>query len=166
MLAGLPLPIATDRDAARFWRRVKKSSMRACWPWQGGRLQDGYGMFSMRRASGHYDPVRAHRAAWLFSDGDPSPLLVLHSCDNPLCCNPAHLFLGTQRDNMRDKHRKGRADDRRGELSATSKLTHAQAVAIKSALRDGVPAAQLASAYSMSRRAITDIGAGRRWKHI
>lgn len=67
--------------------------------------KDGYGVFGV---SMKVKSARAHRVAWEFLYGDPGDLCVLHEGDNPSCCNPEHLFLGTQADNVQDKMGKGR----------------------------------------------------------
>ena len=75
-----------------------------CWQWKASVNDSGYGMLMLAGI-----PRRAHRLAWLFFRGDiPAGLLVLHQCDNPACCNPDHLYLGTYRDNMLDCIRRGR----------------------------------------------------------
>lgn len=89
-----------------FWASVEKLDSNSCWLWLAGRDIDGYGTL-------RYQTVdwRSHRLAWFLTNGPiPDGLHVLHSCDNPPCCNPAHLFLGTNADNMKDKARKGRAN--------------------------------------------------------
>jgi hypothetical protein len=93
----------------RFWSKVDSSAgPDACWPWLAkARAQsgEGYGNFAIR--NGKY--VHAHRFAWQLTNGPiPSGLQGCHKCDNPLCCNPRHLFLGTHQDNMDDMHAKGR----------------------------------------------------------
>ena len=92
-----------------------------CWEWQRCRTPHGYGD---AQVGGKH--VRAHRAAWdIFRGAIPLGMCVLHKCDNPPCCNPKHLFLGTQRDNMRDMNAKGNLviPNLRGEDLANSKLT-------------------------------------------
>ncbi len=86
----------------RFWARVAKTD--TCWEWQGARLPTGYG-----RVTFDGENTSAHRAAWILTKGPiPDGQHVCHTCDNPPCCNPLHLFLGTHRDNMQDAQRKGR----------------------------------------------------------
>lgn len=76
----------------------------ACWPWTAGKANGGYG--AIRYNGSIY---RAHRIAWTIANGAiPQGMLVLHKCDNPPCCNPAHLFIGTHKDNSQDMARKGR----------------------------------------------------------
>jgi hypothetical protein len=94
----------------RFWRHVDRRGLDECWPWLKVRatyyktLRAGYGVF---RAVGRN--YLAHDLAWIFVNGPvPDGLCVLHRCDNPPCCNPRHLWTGTQRQNMRDAWDKGR----------------------------------------------------------
>ena len=75
-----------------------------CWEWRGGRFRGGYGSVSHGNRT-----LIASRAAWVVWRGDiPNGLHVLHTCDNRLCINPEHLWLGTNEDNVRDKMEKGR----------------------------------------------------------
>lgn len=87
-----------------IWKRVKVGKPDECWEWQGRLNTSGYGQMSIRGKL-----KLAHRLAYEVSKGPiPDGLVVRHSCDNPRCCNPAHLSIGTQADNVRDAHIKGR----------------------------------------------------------
>jgi hypothetical protein len=96
-------------ESVRFWRLVDKRASGDCWPWKGGASSEGYGRF---KRDGRL--ALAHRVAYADGNGGipEGPgyhgFVVMHSCDNPTCCNPAHLSLGTARDNARDMARKGR----------------------------------------------------------
>lgn len=109
----------------RFWPKVKISESGKCWEWQASRLRSGYGMIG---SGGRGRPLLAHRVAWEIANGAiPEGMVVCHKCDNPACCNPAHLFVGAQSDNVRDMISKGR--DCRGE---------AMSVAVKGRIPSGL----------------------------
>ena len=88
----------------RFWKRVRIASNESCWQWIGEVSIDGYGRFWVRK--GHR--IAAHRVSWMLANKVTPTGVICHSCDNPGCVNPAHLWHGTQADNMRDKVSKGR----------------------------------------------------------
>lgn len=95
---------------ARFWSKVDKKGEDECWPWLTGCDADGYGQFWRNNVN-----ERANRVVWELIHGEiPKDqwgftLYVLHTCDNPKCCNPKHLWIGTPGDNTKDTSRKGRA---------------------------------------------------------
>lgn len=90
-----------------FWEQVKTGEPGECWPWTGRHDKDGYGGVGRHMDGVRYQ--RAHRLAYRLHYGsDPGALLVLHTCDNPPCCNPTHLRLGTVEDNNADMLAKGR----------------------------------------------------------
>ena len=93
--------------ADRLWAKDRSGGPDACWPFNGARMHNGYGHLGLgRNADGL---IAAHRAAWIATNGAiPDGLNVLHRCDNRPCCNPAHLWLGTQRENLLDMVAKGR----------------------------------------------------------
>lgn len=100
-------PYLTPAVLRHFWARVKKGAPSACWPWQGATNQYGYGMVyipGIQRPS-----IVATRIAYWAARGEmPDDRFVCHMCDNRQCCNPAHLWLGTHQQNLRDMHAKGR----------------------------------------------------------
>lgn len=86
-----------------------------CWEWQGSKDPKGYGQLTVKMR--HW---RAHRYAWYLANGAiPDGLCVCHHCDNPSCCNPSHLWLGTNQENIADRHRKGRSGAARGDKSSS-----------------------------------------------
>ncbi|MBN2192871.1 MAG: HNH endonuclease [Polyangiaceae bacterium] len=94
---------------ARFWSRVDRRGPEECWPWLARVKQDGYGLVDVD-VDGKRTTTVVNRVAWELTRGEiPEGLLVCHHCDNPRCCNPSHLFLGTNADNHWDMRRKGRA---------------------------------------------------------
>ena len=92
------------RDIERLWSKIERRSPDECWPWLAARRRDGYGVMRVGDRT-----ARATRLVWEAVTGEaPGQLCLCHRCDNPPCCNPAHLFLGTRGDNLRDMTRKGR----------------------------------------------------------
>lgn len=97
----------------RFWSKVAKSHPDECWLWTAGVNSHGYGHFTLDACRGK--KIKVHRFSWQLHSGTelPDELDVLHRCDNPPCCNPTHLFVGTAVDNVRDMIAKGRAPQRK-----------------------------------------------------
>jgi hypothetical protein len=90
----------------RFWDKVDKNGPNGCWNWIGFKHKYGYGYFTVGSSKdGTRRKARAHR----FVMGEPKGKVVMHTCDNTSCVNPAHLRIGTQTDNMRDMYDKKRA---------------------------------------------------------
>lgn len=128
-----------------------------CWLWTGLVDKDGYGLFPYARHQ-----YRAHSVA-LTLDGRPVPsgMYACHTCDNPRCVRPSHLYAGTPLQNMTDAVERGRT--RRGSSSHAAKLTEDQVAEIKKA--DGTHD-QLAARYSVSRPTISLIKGGKTWRHV
>lgn len=113
-----------EPETDRFWRRVDKSG--ECWEWKGRNNWGGYGLFERTITKKR---VVAHRYAWQSERGAiPAGLLVCHRCDNRLCVRPDHLFLGTQKDNMRDCWAKGRGKNNRPPSRPECRRGHARTV--------------------------------------
>lgn len=170
----------------RFWSKVNKTNPNGCWIWLGTKDRKGYGKIHAHGKNG----VLAHRVAWELTNGlIPNRLHILHHCDNPSCVNPAHLFLGTNADNVADKLKKGRqaqgetiaatrrGDNNvsrryperlvRGEASSLSKLTTEQVIQIISRYRTGgISQKALAKEYGITQSQVNRIVKGQNWKHI
>jgi hypothetical protein len=140
-----------------------------CWLWTastvGGR---GYIRCDIRDDNGLVVKVRsvyAHRFSWEIHVGPiPTGLMVCHTCDNPLCVCPDHLFLGSQAENMTDRNTKKR--QARGEWHGRAKVT-AQAVRrIRTLRAAGATQVSLAEQFGLSRRAVRSILDGRNWRHV
>ena len=150
----------------RFWSKVNRGDSDACWPFTGARYPPPllpYGQFSIRGRQ-----QRAHRVAWRLTRGAISAgMQVLHRCDNPPCCNPVHLYLGTHADNMRDRNERERTHKHPGELSAMSKLRDAQVREIRAVYRrGGIKQSDLGARYGIDQSTVSNIITGKRWSHI
>lgn len=152
--------------AVRFWEKVsKRKGKDACWIWTAGVGKKGYGSIASCDGRGN---LAAHRASWEIHFGAPSDdICVLHTCDNPACVRPSHLFLGTNSDNVRDKMSKGRHKVAIGQKHWNSKLVDAQVLQIRSDYGSGLKTrSQLADEYKVDYYTIDAIVKGRLWKHL
>lgn len=118
----------TDKDLNRFWSKVSiTNDPNQCWLWTASSNKKGYGHVWW---DGNIQ--QSHRVAWKVTFGEiPNDLLVLHNCDNPPCCNPYHLFLGTNQENSDDKNSKNRGRWFSGEENTNHKLSDAQVYEIR-----------------------------------
>lgn len=157
----------------RYWPKIDLSDLDGCWPWMAGRLHWGHGAFTINAKM-----ERAHRVMWVLHYGEiPQGLCVCHQCDNPPCCNPNHLFLGTHRENMADRNAKGRtaSGDRsgsalhpevhQGERHWKTRLKEVDIREIR-ALRGQIRQIDLASRFGVDQGQISAIQLGKAWKHI
>ena len=114
-----------------FHSKVDRRGERECWKWLGATNKSGYGCFGWLNGR----MILAHRFAYLQANGNlPKDKCVCHTCDNPICVNPSHLFAGSASDNWRDSHSKGRSSTppvRRGESHYRSKLTAGHVMQIR-----------------------------------
>lgn len=157
-----PKPIKLNaRIIARFRSGVDQRGFDKCWEWTGDRDRNGYGDFRIYR-NGARKHFFTHRVAFVVANGD-TDLIVCHTCNNPACCNPRHLYTGTQDDNMSQCSDDGRISDQRGESNSHVKLTEDDVRAIRA---DGRLQREIAEEYSISQNQVSCIQRGKAWKHI
>jgi hypothetical protein len=186
----------TPDDEARFWAKVDKGGPimqhmdSACWTYVGAKYNHGYGMFSMDKTT-----YLTHRVAWTITngiiphDGSYHGICVCHRCDNRLCVNPAHLFLGTNAENMMDREKKGRNGShtkpervargerhgsktkpecaQRGEINHFSKLKEFQVAQIRAIYADGkISQRKLGVIFDVDPLTISRVVRRTIWKHV
>lgn len=146
-----------DTLASRFWKKVNKAD--GCWEWTGHTSPHGYGMIAV--AGGKRS---AHRVAYELHRGTiPIGLSVRHTCDNPLCVNPAHLVLGTAQDNVDDRVTRGRSRNLAGEAHALSKLSDSAVRVIRAS---PLTLGELAAIFGVAKSAICKVRKFQTWKHV
>ena len=151
-------------DVARFWSKVDRGT--GCWTWTGHLHRNGYGYFHI----GSYETRKAllpHRVSWELAFGPiPVGLCVCHRCDNRVCVNPDHLFLGTHAENLADMRAKGRSPGPpvlRGAAHGRAKLTEDQVHAIRKGYASGKRIADLVSEFGSHKSTIWRIVHNRGW---
>lgn len=170
---NMPVPTEDlDNLSNRFWYRVDKESgpihpiHRKCWIWTGGK-SEGRGMMSWKGKM-----IRASKASWILYHKTNPSLCILHKCDNPICVNPEHLFLGTLADNIYDMMAKGR--DRGfgkhkgsyGEDHYAAKLSDIQILEILIRLAKGEPQNKLAEEFGTTQSYVSLLKHGRKRKYL
>lgn len=173
-----------DRNATRgqrFWSKVDVRGPDECWPWTGPVQSNGYGRFCYKRTTRSVGQV-----ALELTTGNPFPkgMDACHTCDNRRCANPAHLWVGTRSDNMRDCAAKGRnamqvgphksyfsqpgvkIDYVRGEKQGSAKLTEQAVRDIRNMRWNGVPVPVIARDFSISEGHVRKLALHSAWKHV
>ena len=171
-----PMPRAQEISFPRrgnslrsIWAKIEIRGENECWLWEGTVSRPTkskknplpYGMVQFAGV------VRiAHRLIWASINGRiPDGLVIRHTCDNPRCCNPAHLLSGTYADNARDMISRHRAD-RNGERNNQAKLTNADVIQIRELLAQGVDRRIIAPQFGVTPTSISNIKHGLTWRHL
>lgn len=152
--------------AQRLWEMVDVRSVDECWPFLGRTDKAGYGRLY---ADGSRKHVFAHVAAWIGSNGAlgvPAGKIITHSCDNPPCCNPLHLNLGTHKTNAAEREERGRGCRSLGEQNHQAKLTACEVAKIKRDIAADAPLRPMARALGISISTLCAIKSGKTWRHI
>lgn len=155
-----------SKDIDRFWSKVNIGKSNECWEWLTTLYVDGYGQFMINRTS-----RRSHRISYELNHGPiPNNMVIMHTCDNRKCVNPAHLKLGTQQQNIQDMFAKGRQPkiSRAGTANGRAKLNEDAARYIKQhgVKGRGGNVVKLAEKYNVSTTQILCILDNKSWSHI
>lgn len=165
---GSPLLFSslTWGDWLRFWRHVNQRGPADCWPWTASRKSEGHGEFRVDKR-GEIKKAAAHRLAWLYANHGESLSsadVVAHTCDNPPCCNPAHLFKTDPAGNRFDCVAKGR--HAKGEDHGHAVLTESQVSEIRLRSERGESSGALGNDYGVHRSTIGAIVNRKSWRHV
>lgn len=156
------MPIHDDRTIARFWAKVDIRGPDECWDWKAGRLAAGYGAFHLSYPRRRM--MQSYKVAFEIAKGDRGKLWVLHTCDRQPCCNPAHLYLGTPKNNADDCKTRERRP--RVVWFPAAKLQRDDVLEIRRLLDSGASSQTLATRYKVTERAIKDIQTGDTWSWV
>lgn len=153
--------ILPEEALGHFMSRVEVlGSECGCWIWLGGETSKGYGALRFRGK-----PMRAHHVSYILHHGEvPTHLRVCHTCDTPLCVNPAHLWLGTQLENIKDRQMKARQAV--GERNARSLLTEAKVREIRGHFASGLSRAAIGRMVGRSFHTVSSVVKRLSWKHV
>jgi hypothetical protein len=180
-IATKTIPPLTEQEQVRFWKKVNQHGPIAvgmdspCWDWKASVQRRGYGQFKLSNGV-----FRSHRISWFLINGQlPVNLFLCHRCDRPICCNPDHLFAGTNLDNMRDAWSKGRyaRGDRhgavlhpescpRGENRPFSKLNSDFVREIRLRRASGEGNNFLAREFGVSSSIVSELVRFKSWRHV
>ncbi len=147
-----------------FWENINKLDECKCWIWKSATDIGGYGRIWFEGRD-----CKAHRIAYTITNGPiPEGMKVLHSCDNPPCCNPHHLRVGTSKENTADMFERNRANPGHvpGVSNGRAKLTEFQVIEIRRRISEGETMYALAKEYLLHRSTIRNIVIGKLWKHL
>ena len=166
---GRVLVVLSESTVARFWTKVDVREPDECWPWTAA-VRSTRCQYGVLKVDGR---VRlAHRLSYEIANGPmPDGVLVCHSCDVPLCVNPAHLFAGSYRDNAVDALQKGRMTPvqtrhQAGVENLNARLTEDVVRAIRADRAGGMNLVPLAAKYGVGYSTVRDVVAGRTWTHV
>ena len=144
----------------RFFKKVDKQGPNGCWSWTGAQISGGYGHFRLREKM-----IAAHRYSYIFHKGEiPVGLKVCHTCGNPNCVNPEHLYLDTHHGNMKKMKEEGRLA--KGQAHGTAKLDDAKVKYIRNMYREGLTKTEIAKMYKVTPVTIAKVISGQRWSHV
>jgi hypothetical protein len=149
-----------------LWSKIDVKTEDECWNWKGYKNEDGYGRTWINDCGYYahrviYDLVYPNIITLSAPKNTDETGFILHTCDNPSCCNPKHLWVGNCSENIADKVKKGRSADFSGDKGPNCKLSMAQAQEIRQKRKDGISAKELANQYGVSLSSVKTLLAGK-----
>jgi len=149
-----------------LWSKIDVKTEDECWNWKGYKNEDGYGRTWINDCGYYahrviYDLVYPNIITLSAPKNTDETGFILHTCDNPSCCNPKHLWVGNCSENIADKVKKGRSADFSGDKGPNCKLSMAQAQEIRQKRKDGISAKELANKYGVSISSVKTLLAGK-----
>lgn len=150
----------------RFWKHVEKRGRHDCWEWTGAKFPspNAYGFLSVGIVDGKQRFIRAHRLSWEIANGPlPDGACVLHTCDNQGCVNPAHLYAGTQQQNVKDRadRKRGREQRQWGAENTNAKLSEQDVQLIKQLCSSGKSQTAVAALFGVKQPQVSRIVRGK-----
>ena len=150
------------KDIERFWKCVDRRGPDDCWPWTGSFGQSGYGRFWCDGKT-----RRAHRVSFTIKNGPIAKNDVIrHRCDNPPCCNDAHLLSGTHAENIDDRDQRGRTARPIGEKNAMAVLNESQVMEIRRRIADGETQRAVGNSFRVAQTHVSHIVLGKIWGNL
>lgn len=161
-----PIVNLDSRSKATFYRSY--TEVNGCWEWNGLINNKGYALMNFIEENGtSVRNMLASRVAYFLHHGCcPQHLHVMHSCDNPKCVNHEHLSLGTHKENMNDRDRKGRNKVHYGENNFQCCLTPEKVLEIRELSKQGLSSIKIGARFGVSKTSILMILNGRTWGHV
>ena len=165
LLRRMSLCSAAVAEKMRHYTVIEKG----CWEYAGGLNHDGYGVIhtSSPEMEPRHRSLKAHRVSYAYHNKiDPNEMLVCHRCDNPSCINPAHLFLGTNKENTQDMIKKGRAACHKGENNGGAKATREIVLHVVALIKKGKGNKFIAASLPITHSQVSLIRLGKSWKEL
>lgn len=148
----------------RFWKKVELIPEHPCWEWVASKDTNGYGQIGLTRLRKN---ITAHRLSWeIWSGASAGKMCVLHTCDNPGCVRPNHLFLGTQKDNANDRSKKKRGNSPRGSSHVRAKIDEQKVIYFRKLYKSGVRFSEIAKQSGLSDGSVYRMLIGESWAHV
>lgn len=146
----------------KFWSNVQKGNPDECWIWIGSPSGNGYGQLRFEGVT-----YRSNVLSYLINKGNiPARMYICHTCDNPICVNPNHLFVGTPSDNAKDRQQKGRGRPMDGENNSNNRFTKESIIQMRSMFQKGYLCNEIAHIFDTNPEYVRNVVKRKVWKDL